>query len=81
MNNLYNEIISLTDLSLAVTLLTLGYPILRIEKVTLNKVQFIFKKSPELENLIEAYWNNTLKVSPLEFFNNLKNTKSRIYTN
>ena len=81
MNKLYNETIPLTDLSLTVTLLTLGYPILRIEKVTLNKVQFIFKKSPELENLIEAYWNNTLKVSPLEFFNNLKTTKSRIYSN
>ena len=81
MNNSYYETLPMTDLNLAVTCLTLGHQILRIEKLTPNKVQFIFKKSPELENLIEAYWNNALKVSPLEFADNLKSTKSRIYSN
>lgn len=75
-----NETI-IKDLSLAVTAFTLGHSILRIDKLTHTKSQFIFKKSIELEKLIEAYWNNSLKVSPLDFFNNLKTVKSRLYGN
>ncbi len=80
MNKLNNEITSLTDICLAATLSTLQQPILRLEKITPTKAQFLFKKTVELDKLIEAYWNNSLKVSPIEFFNNLKNIKSRLYS-
>ena len=80
MNNLNNEITSLTDICLATTLSTLQQPILRLEKITPTKAQFLFKKTIELDKLIESYWNNSLKVNPIEFFNTLKNLKTRIYS-
>lgn len=69
-----------SDLGLVATLITLGFIILKLDKSNPHKINFHFKRVSELDKAIEDYWNNTLKVSPLEYFNNLKLLKSRLRT-
>lgn len=59
-----------TDLNLAATLHAINFPIDGIwAKNALKKsYEFYFKKTPELEEQVIAYWNNTLRVSPLSVF-------------
>ena len=75
-----NQLFSTSDLGLVSCLLTLKCPLYKIDKSSPHKVQFFFKRIGELDKAVEGYWNNTLKVSPLEFFNNIKLIKNRIYS-
>lgn len=74
-----NEICGLTDIGLSATLITLGFPLQGVQRTNPHKIQFLFKRIGQLDQAIEAYWNNNLKVSPLEVLNNLKILKSRIH--
>ena len=73
-----NDHYSTSDLALA-TALSLWYPIEAIDKTNPHKAQFLFKRDEKLDQLIEAYWKNELKVSPLVYFNQLKIIKARLY--
>lgn len=75
-----NEIYSTSDLSLA-ALLHVYYPIDQINRTNPKQIIFIFKKDKNLELLIEKYWKDNLKVSPLKYFNSLKSLKNIIYKN
>lgn len=67
------------DLAL-VGAISLYFPIESIDRSqNPNKVQFLFRKKPELEKLIDAYWRGELKVEPQRYFNQLKNIKARLY--
>jgi hypothetical protein len=69
-----------TDLSLA-SALVLKFPIDKIDSANTKKVVFIFIDSTQLQNNIENFWNNSMRVSPLEYFNSIRNLKTRIYSN
>lgn len=70
---------STSDLALAAAI-ALFYPVESIDKTTNSyKAQFLFRRTQELEQLIDAFWNNKLKVSPLAYFNELKTIKARLY--
>lgn len=45
-----------------------------------NKVVFVFSENKEVTNLISLYWQNQIKVEPKQFFSQLKNLKTRIYS-
>lgn len=68
-----------TDLALA-SALVLTFPIIEIDVTHYRKAVFVFNNSPNLQKTIKNFWDNTLKVSPLEYFNVIKNLKTRIYT-
>ena len=72
-----NEI-KTSDLCLA-TSLSLYSPILSIKFESSGKGIFIFERSKNNDDLIDSYWNGSLLVKPLEFFQQLKVLKSRIY--
>lgn len=67
-----------TDLSLATTL-SLYFPLEDIDKTIPRKSIFIFKNSKKLEELVEKYYRNEIKVSPLTYFNQLRVIKARLY--
>ena len=67
-----------SDLSL-VTAISLFYPIDAIDRSNPNRIVFSFKRENGLDELIQGFWSNDLKVSPLLYFNQLKVVKSRIY--
>ena len=70
-----------SDLSLATTL-SLFAPIEEIDRSTNpRKALFIFRKTPELEKLIDQYFRNEIKISPQTYFNQLRAVKARLYAN
>lgn len=79
MNKLNDEKIT-TDLGEATALKVLGHDCTFDNSIP-YKTKFIFKKTQKLEQDAEAYWHNSLRVSPLEFFTQLKIMKSMIYGN
>jgi hypothetical protein len=66
------------DLALATTI-SLQFPIQDIDRSNPRKAVFVFLRSPELEDLVEGYFRNELKISPQTFFNQLRDIKSRLY--
>jgi len=69
-----------SDLAL-VALLSLSFPIKEIDSSDTKRVSFIFESSNALNEQIQAYWLKMLRVEPQEYFNQLKNIKTRIYSN
>ena len=66
------------DLALATTL-SLFYPLEAIDKQNPRKAQFLFKRDPGLDELIESYWRSELKIEPQAYFNQLRIIKARLY--
>lgn len=60
--------------------LCLYFPIERIEKLNHRRSYFLFKRSKRLDNLVSDYWAGKLKVDPQAYFNQLKNIKTRLYS-
>lgn len=80
MNRNYDDIyFQTTDLSLAATI-ALSLPLDSVDKTIPTKAQFIFKRSKELDELIESYWKRELKVEPQMYFQSLKILKNRLYS-
>ena len=68
-----------SDLALAVSL-SLFCPIEAIDKPPhSNRGSFLFKKSKQLEALVESYHRGEMRVSPAIYFNQLKIIKTRLY--
>ena len=68
-----------TDIALA-TIISLSFPLVRITPQSNSKSLFVFERSKELERLIEDYWSGTLKIEPKTYFNQLKQIKTRLYS-
>lgn len=67
-----------SDLSLATTL-SLWCPIEDIDRSNPRKALFIFRKTSELEKLVDQYFRNEIKISPQTYFNQLRVVKARLY--
>ncbi len=67
-----------TDLACA-TVLSLFFPLESVDKADPRRAHFIFKRSPKLEQLIEQYRKQELKVEPRAYFDQLKALKTRLY--
>lgn len=68
------------DLGLATALVTLGYELLELDKSNPKKVRFLFKREKNIEQIMDDYWNNKIKLSAQILFNNQKMLKNRIYS-
>ena len=68
-----------SDLTLATTL-SLHFPIIKLERLNPHKVVFVFDHFPDLDQMVEQFWQNKLYVEPLQFASQLKNLKTRIYS-
>ena len=70
-----------TDMALATTLAVLGTYIQGVDRSDPRKIEFIFTNSEDLQKAVKAYWAKELLVEPLQFFNEMRTIKSRIYDN
>ena len=68
-----------TDLALA-AVLSLTFPLDSVDKTNPAKAHFIYKRSEGLDQLIEAYWKQEIKVEPQLYFQSLKVLKNRLYS-
>lgn len=77
--NLNESLIRISDLALATTV-SLYSPIHSIESTDSHRVIFVFKKNVDTDHLIDSYWDGSLRIEPQQFFNQIKNIKTRIYS-
>ena len=68
-----------SDFDLAVTLVCKNYTLATIDTEPSNKMVFVFKNKIGLSDVVDGYWSNRITVNPLEFANQRKNLKSRIF--
>jgi len=69
-----------SELPLVVTL-SLFFPIDLVDKTSNPKrIDFLFKRSNNLDQVIEAYWRRELKIEPQAYFAQIKFVKSRLYS-
>ena len=54
-------------------------PVEAIDKTNPRRAYFVFRKSEELDRLLEAFWNRELKVESRAYFDQLKALKTRLY--
>jgi len=73
-NNFYKT----SDLALATTL-SLFCPIETLKKINSHKAYFIFKRNKKIDELLDRYWRQELRVEPQLYFNQLKILKARLY--
>ena len=75
MNNTFRT----NDLSISAVLHCLGYKLEAVDRSEPRAV-FVFRRSPEIDQTIQAYWADELSLNPKAFFNSLKELKARIYS-
>lgn len=69
-----------SDLGLASALVSAGIRLSDLDKSNPRRVEFIFEGTDEVLQLVDDYWANNLRVSPLTYFNSMKMLKNRIYS-
>ena len=73
-----NDLYSTNDLVTAVTL-SLFFPIDAIDKTDKHRVVFYFRRVDNFDATLERFWRKQLFVEPMDFANQLKSIKTRIY--
>ncbi|HTE57186.1 MAG TPA: DUF5659 domain-containing protein [Verrucomicrobiae bacterium] len=68
-----------SDLGLAAALLACNVLLVRVNKENPRRAVFVFVESTEVNSLVQEYWNGSLAVGALGYFENTKRLKSRIY--
>ncbi len=74
-----NERIGFTDLALA-SFLSIQFPIIELKTANGIKFEFVFLDSAELQKLVSDFYSNKAQVTPLVYFNAIKNLKGRLYS-
>jgi len=67
------------DLALA-TLISLYHPVESIDFENPRKAFFLFLRDEKLDQLVEDYWRGSISVEPKNYFDQLRQLKSRIYS-
>lgn len=69
------------DLGLAAALVATGNAVDTLDRSNPSRVQFVFKQTNQLDEMIQAYWANTpIDLAPQVYFNALKGLKNQIYS-
>lgn len=55
-------------------------PVFDVDKTNPRESIFIFPESEELQNIVSSFWNRTLTVTPMDYFQSLKAVKTRLYS-
>jgi len=68
------------ELALATTLVCFGYPIFNLERVSNNKLSFVFNRDNGIDEVIQGFWSDSISCSPKKYFYTLKEIKARIFS-
>lgn len=71
--------VSTSDLNLAATLDALGFHLLELDRSQPQRVQFLFARVDGIENAINRYWDDAIKLPPQKLFAAQKKLKNRLY--
>jgi len=78
MNMTQDNIFRTSDFPL-VAALSVWLPIEAVDHADAHRAYFLFKKTEELNNLIESFHRRELRVEPQAYFHAMKTVKSRLY--
>ena len=67
-----------SDFCLAATL-AVWLPLASVDRSNPRRTAFIFERSAELDELLEAFHKRDLRVEPQEFYSAVRLVKSRLY--
>ncbi len=67
-------------MGLASALVQVGFPLRELDRSNGKKVEFIFTKTPELEEAVKRFWSGELMVSAQDYFEAIRSVKNRIYS-
>lgn len=67
------------SLLLAATILCFDIPLDSVDKTEDGKSVFAFPQTDKLRQIIELFWQKSLKIEPNSFWENTRFLKSRIY--
>jgi hypothetical protein len=56
------------------------FPVQEVDKTNPRESVFIFPNSDKLQKIVKTFWDRTLTVSPMEYFQSLKEVKTRLYS-
>lgn len=73
-----HELYQTPEYALGAALMTCGCQLENIEWIDLNRAQFGFKRTKNMDDIVEAFWRGTLTVPVIPFYQNLKLIKSRL---
>ena len=76
----YTDFYSTFDLGCSAALVSSGFELVSLEKSNPKKAQFIFRRKPGIEKIVDEYWADRLMVKARSFFDNTKMLKNRIYS-
>lgn len=82
-NNLDNqkENFSIADLGCTAALIGVGFELVSLDKQNPRKVLFVFKRKIGIDEVVNNYFLNRLKVDARNFFDTIKMLKNLIYSN
>jgi hypothetical protein len=60
-------------------ILTLVYPLERIDDRSLSGVQFVFRRDASLEALVAQYWQRELRIEPQTYYQQLQRLQQRVW--
>jgi hypothetical protein len=75
-----NDFFTTYDLNLSAVLVASGFPLDSLEKPNSGKALFYFARSAELDEVVQLYWAQQIRLNPHALFNALKFLKNRIYS-
>lgn len=67
-----------TEWPLAISLISLGFPVIEIDHTEPSRKVFIFEKNQRLHGIIESFWNDTLMVPANKFYSSMRMLKARL---
>lgn len=73
------DLYATTDLSLTATL-CLYYPLVGLKFNSPKQATFYFEKTQSVVKTVDQYWTHQLRVDPIDYFFQLKQVKSRLYS-
>lgn len=68
------------DLGLSAALVSVGFSLVSLDRENLRKVQFVFRRSEGMDELVDAYWADRLEVKARTYFDATKMLKNRLYS-
>ncbi len=69
------------DLGLTCALFCLEHELTAVDKDgNPNKAQFVFRRTKTIDQDIEAYWNDRLKLNARSYFDSIRAIKNRLYS-
>lgn len=68
-----------SDLSLAATLVCVGFSIEAIDRTNSHRAEFVFERQEQLDNVLSGFWSGSLTIAPRSYFQALREVKARLY--